>query len=78
MSMDDTDWDEHYKTGEVFWDKGGPSPPLKQYLERHPIHGRALVPGCGRGHDVAMAVENGLDAIGLDIAATGIAGARAL
>ena len=76
--MNHTDWDEHYQRGEVFWDKGAPSPPLKQYLERHAIRGRALVPGCGRGHEVALAVEHGLDAIGLDIAPTGLAEARAL
>jgi len=76
--MNDTDWDKHYQRGDVFWDKGAPSPPLKQYLERHPIRGRTLVPGCGRGHEVALAVEHGLDAIGLDIAPTGLAEARAL
>lgn len=72
------DWDEKYRNGEVFWDNGAPSPPMKQYLERHPAHGRALVPGCGRGHEVALAAEFGLDASGLDIAPTGIAEARAL
>lgn len=76
--MSKLDWDEHYKTGEVFWDKGRASPPLQEYLEHHPLHGRTLVPGCGRGHDLAMAVEHGLDAIGLDIAPTGLADARAL
>ena len=72
------DWDEHYQQGEVFWDKGVPSLPMKQYLERHPVRGRALVPGCGRGHEVALAVAHGLDATGLDIAPTGVAEARAL
>src|SRR3974390_409813 len=70
--------EEIYQKGEVFWNKGEPSPPMKQYLERHPVHGRALVPGCGHGHEVALAVEHGLDAIGLDIAPTGVAEARAL
>src|SRR5664279_4026529 len=51
---------------------------MKQYLERHRVHGRALVPGCGRGHEVALAVEHGLDATGLDIAPTGVAEACAL
>jgi methyl halide transferase len=37
-----------------------------------------LVPGCGRGHELALAVEHGLDATGLDIAPTGVAEARAL
>jgi len=76
--MKDTDWDEHYQRGDVFWDKGAPAPALKQYLGRHTIRGRALVPGCGRGHEVALAVEHGLDAIGLDIAPTGLAEAREL
>ena len=71
-------WEEIYQKGEVFWNKGEASPPMKQYLERHPVRGRALVPGCGHGHEVALAVEHGLDAIGLDIAPTGGAEARAL
>ena len=70
------EWDEKYKAGNTRWEKGAPSPVLKQYLERHPAQGRALVPGCGRGHEVALAVEQGLDAIGLDIAPTAIAQAR--
>ncbi len=71
-------WEEIYQKGEMFWDKGAPSPPLRQYLARHPARGRALVPGCGHGHEVALAVECGLDAIGLDIAPTGVTTARAL
>ncbi len=66
-----------YQKGEVFWDKGAPSPPMKQYLQRQAVLGRALVPGCGRGHEVALAVEHGLEATGLDIAPTGVAEARA-
>lgn len=72
------DWEEKYLKGEVFWNKGAPSPPMRQYLERNPVRGRALVPGCGHGHEVALAVEHGLDAIGLDIAPTGITEARSL
>ena len=72
------DWDEIYRKGEVFGKKGAASPPMKHYLERHPTRGRALVPGCGHGHEVALAVDLGLDAIGLDIAPTGIAEARGL
>jgi SAM-dependent methyltransferase len=75
--MGSMNWDEMYQKGEVFWDKGAPAPPMKQYLERHVVRGRALVPGCGRGHEVALAVEHGLDATGLDIAPTGVAEARA-
>jgi len=71
-------WEEVYKKGDAFWNKGAPSPPMKQYLERNTVRGRTLVPGCGHGHEVALAVEHGLDATGLDIAPTGIAEARVL
>lgn len=70
------DWEKIYLDGQVFWNKGEASPPLKQYLERNPTRGRTLVPGCGHGHEVALAVEHGMDAIGLDIAPTGIKEAR--
>jgi len=72
------DWDEAYRKGEVYWDKGAPSPVMKQYLDRHPVRGRALVPGCGHAHEVMLAVAHGLDASGLDIAPTAIAEAQAL
>src|SRR5687767_8537690 len=74
--MSAMDWEEQYQKGETAWEKGEPSLPLKQYFDRHQLRGRALVPGCGRGHEVALAVEHGLDAIGLDIAPTAIAEAR--
>jgi methyl halide transferase len=71
------DWEEKYRNGDAFWDKGQPSLPLKQFLARYPVSGRALIPGCGRGHEVALAIEHSLDAIGLDIAPTAITEARA-
>jgi SAM-dependent methyltransferase len=75
--MAQMNWEASYQTGDVFWDKGESSPPLRQYLERQAVRGRALVPGCGLGHEVALAVQHGLDATGLDIAPTGVARARA-
>ena len=69
-------WEELYQKGEVFWNKGAPSPPMSQYLEQHSVQGRTLVPGCGHGHEVALAVKHGLDATGLEIAPTGVAEAR--
>ncbi len=47
---------------------------MKQHLAHHALRGRALVQGCGRGHELALSVEQGLDATGLDIAPTGTAG----
>jgi hypothetical protein len=37
------DWDEKYKKGETAWDKGAPSPAMRQYLARQTVRGRALV-----------------------------------
>jgi hypothetical protein len=51
-SLTPMDWEEKYRKGEVFWDKGAPSPPVKQYLERHAVRRRTLVPGYGYGHEV--------------------------
>lgn len=70
-------WDELYQMGETPWDKDSPAPAMRQWLERHAVSGRALVPGCGRGHEVALALVHGLDALGLDIAPTAIAEAQA-
>ena len=72
------DWDACYRNGEVYWDKGAPAPALKQYLGRLALRGRTLVPGCGRGHEVALADEYGLDVTGLDLAPTAIAVARSV
>jgi SAM-dependent methyltransferase len=38
-----------------------------EYLGRHPVKGRILVPGCGRGHDVRMLAGQGAEVVGLDI-----------
>ena len=71
-------WEEVYQKGDAFWNKGAPSPPMQQYLERNAVRGRTLVPGCGHGHEVALAVKHGLEATGLEIAPTGVVEARAL
>lgn len=69
-------WEERYRTGEVHWDRGQISPPLLQYVKEHPLIGRVLVPGCGRGNDVAALAGAGVDVLGLDIAPTAIAEAK--
>ncbi|HRJ11291.1 MAG TPA: methyltransferase domain-containing protein, partial [Prosthecobacter sp.] len=71
-----TDWDQCYITGQTPWDKGAPSPPLLAWVERSRPQGRALVPGCGIGHDVALLAASGMDATGLDVAPTAVERAR--
>jgi SAM-dependent methyltransferase len=72
-----TDWEQNYQDGHTPWNKGLPSPPMLEWVLQNRPQGRALIPGCGVGHDVAMLVEKGLDAYGLDIAPTAIAMAHA-
>ncbi|KAI1414467.1 S-adenosyl-L-methionine-dependent methyltransferase [Hypoxylon sp. FL1857] len=69
-------WVELWETGETdLWDRGKPSPALIDWLESQPevlpSHpGRrftALVPGCGKGYDVAMLALHGFNVYGLDV-----------
>ncbi len=75
--MNITNWDQAYQENFTPWDKGLPSPPLVEWLSRHSLSGRVLVPGCGVGHDVMHLISLGVDAIGLDIAPTAIERAKA-
>lgn len=68
-----TDWESCYQEGITPWDKGTPSPPLSVWIQNQTFEkGRALVPGCGIGHDVIRLREAGLDAIGVDLSPTAI------
>jgi SAM-dependent methyltransferase len=73
-----TDWEQCYQTGVTPWDKGVASPPLAAWLAGRRLTGRALVPGCGLGHDLALVAAAGAEATGLDIAPTAVAQARAI
>lgn len=65
-----TDWEKHYVDGRTPWEKGEPAPALVQALEKSPLTGRILAPGCGLGHDVRAVAAASPDAeiIGLDVA----------
>jgi SAM-dependent methyltransferase len=62
-------WQARYEAGEAHWDKGAPAPALVEYLLRHPVVGRVLVPGCGAGHDVRALASQGAEVVGMDFAA---------
>ncbi|WP_395735880.1 methyltransferase [Prosthecobacter sp.] len=74
--MNVTNWDQAYQENFTPWDKGQPAPPLVEWVARHALTGRVLVPGCGVGHDVAHLVSRDIDAYGLDIAPTAVARAK--
>lgn len=71
------DWESCYLEGNTPWDKGAPSPPLSGWIKSNRPAGRALVPGCGTGHDVAALIEAGVEAVGVDLSATAVERAQA-
>jgi len=71
------DWEARYIAGDTPWDKGLPHPALTTWLEKHPLRGRVLVPGCGTGHDVREIARRGdAEVIGMDIAPSALERAR--
>ena len=72
-----TDWENRYRTGDMPWEKGAAHPALVELLKRSPVHGSVLVPGCGAGHDVRALAATADEVVGLDIAPSAIARAKA-
>ena len=74
------DWEAMYAGGEDRWDLGGPAPPLVAAVGRGEVlpPGRALVPGCGRGHDARVLAARGFETVGVDFAPRAVAAARRL
>lgn len=73
-----TDWESHYLSKDMPWEKGAPHPALMDYLATHEIRGSVLVPGSGTGHDVRALAAHGANPVGLDIAPSAITAAQAL
>jgi hypothetical protein len=72
-------WQGIYDAGTTPFDLGQSTPALCDWLDGHPLNpGRALVPGCGRGHDVIELARRGFDALGVDFARSAIRDAHAL
>src|SRR5260221_11046517 len=69
-----SEWETRYRTGDMPWEKGEPSPGLVDFLERHPSlrRGTVCVPGCGTGHDVRAWAKAGFEAHGFDLARSAI------
>ncbi|KAL3642146.1 putative thiol methyltransferase 2 [Castilleja foliolosa] len=61
-------WDECWKEGLTPWDLGKPTPVLVHLHNTGSLpKGRALVPGCGSGHDVVAIACGERHVVGLDI-----------
>ncbi len=61
-------WQQRFESGLTPWDRGAPHPQLASWLSQGLLDSgqQVLVPGCGRGHELLVLAEAGLDAIGLD------------
>ncbi len=71
-------WDESY-TADVPapWDIGRPQPAFVRLADDGRLTGRVLDSGCGTGEQALLAASHGADVIGIDVAPTAIARARA-
>ena len=74
-------WGVHYDAGRGPWDLGGAAPPLEHLLDRlgpPPRGGRAIVLGCGRGHDLRAAAHRGWAVTGVDFVESALEDGRAM
>ncbi len=85
MDPADMDWARAYDAGLTPWDLRGAAEPLRVlaaegYFSRldlpQPV--RVAVPGCGRGHDLKVFAELGMEATGFDLAEEAVVEAREL
>jgi len=75
--MDANFWESVYQSGQTRFDLRGPTAALCDFLGAHSLApGRAVVPGCGRGHDVLELARRGWDALGIDFAPSAIHDSR--
>jgi SAM-dependent methyltransferase len=71
-------WDDSY-TGQTPapWDIGRPQPTFVRLADEGRLAGRVLDSGCGTGEHALLAASRGADVVGIDVAPTAIARARA-
>lgn len=71
-------WQTRYDSADTPWDLGEPAPALLAWLKGNPGQGRrALVPGCGRGHDALALAQAGWEVVAIDFAASAVEETRA-
>ncbi|MCA9690337.1 MAG: methyltransferase domain-containing protein, partial [Myxococcales bacterium] len=75
---DNAAWGALYRLGGDGWELGRPAPPLVDHFARNPPRGRALVVGCGRGHEARLLASHGVTVVAIDVASEAIAAARAI
>ena len=75
----EAEWESRYQSGQTGWDRGAASPSLTSLLDNKSFTPcRLLVPGCGRGYEVALLAERGFDVTAIDIAPSAVRAVRGL
>lgn len=70
-----TDWEQHYQTQNMPWEKGEAAPGLVDFITQRAAgltRGSVCVPGCGTGHDVRTWAAAGFTTTGVDIAPSAV------
>ena len=70
-------WDASYLSGPAPWDVGHPQPAIARLAARGAFAGPVLDAGCGTGENALHLASLGLPVLGIDVAETAIAMARA-
>jgi SAM-dependent methyltransferase len=79
QDLDAAFWGGLYRAGGDGWELGRAAPPLVRWVAARDLRGkRALVVGCGRGHEARMLAAAGAQVVAVDFSAEAIARAREL
>jgi SAM-dependent methyltransferase len=70
-------WDASYQDGPAPWDIGGPQPAVVRLASEGGFAGAVLDAGCGTGENALHVASRGLAVLGVDVAETALAIARA-
>jgi SAM-dependent methyltransferase len=70
-------WDASYQDGPAPWDTGRPQPAMARIASRGGFSGAVLDTGCGTGDNTLLVASLGLSVLGVDVAETALALARA-
>ena len=70
-------WDASYRDGPAPWDVGGPQPVVARLAAEGRFTGAVLDAGCGTGENSLCIASRGLAVLGIDVAQTALAVARA-
>ena len=71
-------WDVRYEQAITPWAAGDVQAALRTFAEELPGPPRALIPGCGSGHEAGFLLERGWDVLAIDFSSAAIAQARAV